>query len=58
MDKITINKSVIHYPNDRATGFVLLKNWNGKWYGFGTKTLKQRFQVAAHYSGYGMEFEL
>lgn len=44
-------------PHDRATGFVIL-SLNGKWWGFGTKTLKERFEVAAHYSGHGLDFEL
>ena len=49
---------LILYPHDRATGNVILKGANGKWFGFGAKTLKDRLEIAAHYSGHGLQFEL
>ncbi len=49
---------IAKYPNDRTTGFVILKNGNGRWFGFGANTLKERLEVAAHYSGHGMDFEI
>lgn len=49
---------LILYPHDRATGCVILTGAKNKWYGFGLKSLKERLEIAAHYSGHGLEFEL
>lgn len=50
--------NIVHYPSDRATGFVLLTDGTGKYYGFCAKTLKEKLEIMAHYSGHGLEFAL